>query len=179
MNNARLAALQQGLSSVAKKVLDATPIEEAWSVTQIMQEMHRAIGTHHERRVVAGALASMVQQGIVRELLPGRFQRVTAKAVIDKPVLVAVRASKTAQPGEQAKVSQPSTEASGRGSGPVVDQIAQIAAQLRNASKQFSLLAEDLDAIAIEAQDRMEVAEKSLAKMREFKALLGSLGGGN
>lgn len=55
-------------SAIARKVLSAVPINEAWPRTQIHTELHRATQSSIEGRTVDGCLKSLVEAGLVRML---------------------------------------------------------------------------------------------------------------
>lgn len=91
MNPDRIRRLEDGLSGVARKVLDAVPISEAWTVHAIAGEMRRATGSSYEHRLVVGCLESLKSSGLVREYSRGKFIRVRAKEesnVLDMPKII-------------------------------------------------------------------------------------------
>ena len=91
MNPDRIRRLEDGLSGVARKVLDAVPISEAWTVHAIAGEMRRATGSSYEHRLVVGCLESLKSSGLVREYSRGKFMRVCAKEgsnVLDMPKII-------------------------------------------------------------------------------------------
>lgn len=91
MNPNRIRRFEDGLSGVARKVLDAVPIAEAWTVHAITGEMRRATGSSYEHRLVVGCLESLKSSGLVREYSRGKFMRVCAKEgsnVLDMPKII-------------------------------------------------------------------------------------------
>ena len=80
MNPSRLHSIEQGLSGVAKKVLDATPIEEAWPAYRIQTEIKRVSGSQIESKTVLGCLSTLVDQGLVKEI--GTRQQTFQRAAI-------------------------------------------------------------------------------------------------
>lgn len=81
MNQQRFHSIHDGLSAVAKKVYDAVPIQEAWSIVQIKQELERKqAGVTRDFRIFSGCINSLVNSGIVLEEPKGRFRRVKVTA---------------------------------------------------------------------------------------------------
>lgn len=75
MNPARLKSMEAGLTGVARKVLDATPISEGWPASRIQSEIKRLTQSQVDNKTVLGCLAHLVEQGLVKELQHGCFQR--------------------------------------------------------------------------------------------------------
>lgn len=82
MNPARLRSIEDGLTNIAKKVLDAVPIAEAWTVHKIGGELAR-VGVNIEHKTISGCLTNLVDSGLVRELMKGHFQRIKPKPPTD------------------------------------------------------------------------------------------------
>jgi hypothetical protein len=70
MNVARQALLYDGLTSVAQRVYEATPIKEYWSANQVLQELHRQ-GRSMTLNEVTGCLNSLKNRKLVRETKAG------------------------------------------------------------------------------------------------------------
>jgi hypothetical protein len=165
MNHSRLQALERGQTGIARKVLEATPIQEPWNVGQIAAELIRRYGTRVETRVVHGALNNMAEQGLLKEPAPNHYQRVTLKPKLTVHTNETEDTMATIQ-----SVKAPPT--------PVepMDQIAAVASQLRQMAAKLTEAAADLDAVAIETEERIQAAQQGAAKLRQFQALLKSLG---
>lgn len=58
-SNAKLATAEQALNGAAQKILEAVPLAEAWSPSQIYGELRRA-GKNIGMDVVRGSLARLV-----------------------------------------------------------------------------------------------------------------------
>lgn len=59
----------QSVSSVARKVLEAVPISEAWRSASIREELHRMTDSTIDAHTINGCLATLVKTGLVSELL--------------------------------------------------------------------------------------------------------------
>ena len=80
MNQQKFDQLYRGLTIQAKKVYDVIPIAEAWSITQIMQELHRLNISMSDKRVVTGCLNSLVACGLATEPSKFMFKRTDVRA---------------------------------------------------------------------------------------------------
>lgn len=74
MNAAKAEAALNGMTNIAKKVYEATPAAEPWTVAQIRTEVMRLHGTAPEMNIAEGCLNSLIAAGLVRE--QGRRQYV-------------------------------------------------------------------------------------------------------
>lgn len=83
MNAQKLARIESGLNSIAKKVLEAVPISEPWTKSQIVAEMRRA-GSQVDMRVLEGCLSTLADSGPIKEPTRGSFVRVVALEVEDR-----------------------------------------------------------------------------------------------
>lgn len=75
MNQAKLKAVEQGLTGVAKKVLDALAYAEPRTPHEIGAELRRS-GTAPDSRIISGCLLSLMSSGLVREPRPGYYLRI-------------------------------------------------------------------------------------------------------
>lgn len=77
------ARLLQGLNSIARKVYDAVPTNEAWPASKI----RTLIPGNPDMNVVKGCLGKMKEDGLVKEVLGRRYLRVEVKgAQAEEPV---------------------------------------------------------------------------------------------
>jgi hypothetical protein len=79
MSQARFNRIDSGLTSTARKVYNAVPLQESWSAQQIVAELKRG-GVTHNFAIIVGCLNSLIQAGIVRETDKGMFCREPIKA---------------------------------------------------------------------------------------------------
>ena len=80
VNLNKLRAKEQGLNGQAKKVYDVLQIQTSMTVQEVMQTMHGK-GLSPEHRVVQGCLGELVDQGLARSPVQGRYQRVAPTPV--------------------------------------------------------------------------------------------------
>lgn len=52
MNNARMRATIAGLTNIARKVLDSTPIQDRWDYNQIANELYRLGRSHIDTHTI-------------------------------------------------------------------------------------------------------------------------------
>jgi len=153
MNPDRIRRLEDGLSGVARKVLDAVPISEAWTVHAIAGEMRRATGSSYEHRLVVGCLESLKSSGLVREYSRGKFMRVCAKEgsnVLDMPKII--KAAENAMH----KASKPKS---------ISEMLGTLSASLLESASM-------VDDIIKEFQSERAKHESEIAKLRQLQDLL-------
>jgi len=158
MNAAKLARIESGLNSMAKKVLGAVPIQAPWSKEQIVSELRRA-GATVDRAVVDGCLITLCERGLVKEPSRGSFIRVIAR-LITQATEEFHDMSATARP---AATQQPQPPAPERDDS--LSRLANLGALLRRA-------ADECDAIALDVEARVQAAGKECETLRQLKALL-------
>lgn len=184
MNQAKFEAKLKGLNSQLRKVLDATPVEEPWMATAVSAEMRRLGSGGADSRATLGCLNSLLEMGLVEEVVKGQFRRAKvnpapgrpplapppepAPAVADSPRLVSVKTN----PQEEAmQTIKAVTVAPKSIVSPLsaLDKLSRLAERLRE-------LASDMESAALELAEQAEKDEAETAKMRQLQALLKSLG---
>lgn len=144
-----------GQSSIAKKVFQFIPIQEAWTHQQIASEMVRVTGAHTDHRILQGCINSLKDSGLVRELQRGRFQRAEVKPKEEPPKK------------EEAVIAKPKTENKPEPNG-TIEILSGIATKLKS-------LAGELEDAALQiAEDQAGNAE-SAKKLEQLQALLRGL----
>lgn len=156
---ARIRLLESQQSGVAKKVYDAVPLNEIWSIKQIALELQRQ-GVARDISIVQGCLKSLKDTGLIKEANPGCFQRVKPRAESEPAKKDPIMATTPAPP------SQPADP---------VDKLAAIGTKLRGLSQMFIELAEDIDEAALALDEKASGNDEELAKLRQLKGLLKSL----
>ena len=148
MNPARLRAIENSQTSIAKKVLSCVPIQEAWTQHQIKMELHRS-GSRTDPRIIEGCLNTLLESGLIKEPTRGSFQRIHIPDVQkDEPAV--------AQPQPEKKPVDP------------LSRLATVAETLRE-------LADDLEDIALEVTQTRSSNDEELEKLRTLKTLLKQL----
>lgn len=167
MTPQRIEQLERQQTNLAMKILDATPISEAWSPSQIAAEVTRAHGSRIDMRIVTGALDHLVGAGLVKEPRTRFFQRVQRAAV--KRTLAVVESPPTT---ERAPMTNPTNE-------PVnatpLEKLANLSLTVRDAAKQLLAVAELIDEVAVEVEEHIKQAGAGAEKLRQLQALLKGL----
>ena len=155
MNSQRAQQIEDGLSGIARKVLDAVPKTDAWAAAAILGEIKRATGSSYEMKLINGCLESLKHSGLVREPKQGQWIRAPVKEahVLD--------AKKILAPAE--KVADEQKPAGS------MDRLADVANQLR-------ILAHVVEEIACDIEQGMQHANEKTAKLRQLQELLRGLG---
>lgn len=156
-----LQAKQRNLTGIARKVLDAVPMQEPWGVPQILNEIARTTGSKPEHRIVVGCLRSLRDDGLIREIAPHEYQRAHSRQSIkDKGAAVANDPSK----GELVMFhgAEPAPPP------PPLDALQRLAALAEDARE----LARALDEAALEVSAQIEQLQKDTAKLHQLHELL-------
>ena len=160
MTATRIRILENQQTGVAKKVYGAVPINEAWPSKQIAMELSRQ-GQVRDFSIIEGCLNTLKEVGLVKEVAPGHFQRVKPKLTVEKEAEpMATTPSKTSA---ESKSTEP------------VDRLAAIGTKLRDLSKMFLELADDIDEATLAFEEKASGNDEELAKLRQLKGLLKSL----
>lgn len=160
MNAKKFESTYNGLTSVAKKVFDATPISEPWSISNIVTELARN-GSHQEHRVVMGAMRDLCGRKLAYEVSAGMFRRVKVEGRPTKPseIKVAEQRTKTA---DVVSIKPPATK-----KGPM-----ELLAELATKARQF---AEELDNAALEIDQEFQNSEAKSEKLKQLQTLLKNI----
>lgn len=177
MNNALLLVKEKGLSGIARKVLECTPLSESWLNTQIIAEMER-LGSRPDHRVVMGCLKSLCDDGLVRSQQTKAgvmYTRVGAK-----PKLVRPPEGKCSDHGEEpASVTTPDQPVIARAVEPqrtAIEKIASISTRLSELAIGMKELTVDLDELGIKVDEQIKKIQADTQKLRQLQALLKSIG---
>ena len=179
MTPAKLAQAEQAVNGIAQKVLDATPKQEPWPLSKIIAELKRT-GCNIGADVALGCLSTMTRAGLVKELAPRTFMRVTAK---ERPaaelVVVVAKPSKQAKPPQEpdlepvATAIQPEPAAT---RGDTLAKLADLSAGVRAMAAQFTALAAAIDDVAIEVEERIAAVDAGNQQLAQLRALLKGIG---
>lgn len=166
MNASKLASAERSISTTARKVLEAVPIAEAWSTGRIVAELKRR-GINMDPSMVDGCLNNLRGHGLVREPLRGSFITVQAR-----PALAAVAAP--ANVAEASEVATAPEVAADKERSPL-DQMAELAQAARDIAAKASLLAEQIEAAALDVEERMQRIASDTTKLKQLQQLLRSI----
>lgn len=172
MNDAKHDALLQGQSTLARKVYDAVPIQEAWTPSEIQAVLRATQSTAAEARVVHGCLRKLTDDGLIREVAHNKFRRRASRAsrashehrqlTLHKELPMPANAPKAAPKTTPLELLSE-----------LANDIKGFAQDVNQRLQNFAIRTEDI-ALAIEQQRELDNAE--LAKLRQLQSLLKSLG---
>lgn len=150
MTPARLHALEQSLNGYARKVLDAMPISEPWTIVQIMSEMRR-VGSSVDPRVLQGCMTTLLDNGLIRSVNGRGFIRTTARQPSFVPSIVAPTPTEPSMPEPD----------------PIK--------KLENIVAQLKALSSEVETIAIEITEQAQKNTEENKKLLQLKNLLKDL----
>lgn len=174
MKESRQRQLLEGHGSVARKVFDGVPIQEAWPEKEIVRSMRTnniTIAAH----TVRACLLDMKDAGLIKEPSKGLFQRVpvqpylrlTEKAVTEStptPIIEATMQTTTAKKAEQTPLDMIST---------ISTELTLMATEYGERMRAMSLRLEE---IALKVEEQREEDAKIIAKANQLKDLLKGFG---
>ena len=153
MQHDRAQSILSGQSNLARRVFEAVPKQDYWSVLQISNEMHRMEPHGLSKGEITGCLRSLVDAGLVSESGMLTF-RSTVKP--PKPVLK-----------EVAPVTAPAIKAD-KPKQSLMEQLFDVASAMRVAAEKIETLAMEVDSTILEAGKGDERLRKLQATMREL-----------
>lgn len=158
----RLASQQ---TAIARKVLEATPLQEPWLPSQILAEMQRLRGTSTTMAVVNGCLGTLKASGLVREPSPNCWIRVQPRETTHADADEASDADHDTPELQEEIMSKQTT----------MERMAALATQARTMAEQLRTLAGHIEDTALEAEAEVQRAKDELVKFEQLKSLLASL----
>ena len=174
MTPARLQSIERNLTGIARKVLEATPVAESWSVQRIYAELRR-LGHSTEFSTVSGCLTSLREQRLVAELRGGEYQRVAQRPKLVEPPATVPET----QPQQEAATSPAITTAAAKpavtSESDPLKQVEALAAEARAIATRAGELAARIEDLALEFEQRMEAVAKETKKLRQLQELLRSI----
>lgn len=170
LNASRLQAIEAGQTGIARKVLDAVPIAEAWAPAKIMAEVRRH-GTNLDLRIFEGCMTSLVDAGLVRQTGGGAFQRVAAKVrTMTEQADDLVRSVEDYGAPAVAAAAVPPKDAP-----ELIERFERIGAHLRSFAKAFSVMADEIETLALEASEQIAKAGEGDEQLRKLRDVLQGL----
>ncbi|GLK92361.1 hypothetical protein GCM10008164_00970 [Achromobacter xylosoxidans] len=165
----RSLALLQGQTTVARKVYAILPVgaNEDYSPADIARELKSATGAGMDIHIMRGCLARLVESGLIREVVPGRFRRVETKEKVN----VSAQRITTLELHNVAPVGAESAA-----KGEPMELIGGISARLRAEARALMKIADELDAGALAMAERAQKMGEEVATVRQIAALLKGLG---
>lgn len=169
MKESRQRQLLDGQGSVARKVFDGVPIQEAWPEKEIVLAM-RTSGMTIASHTVRACLLDMKDVGLIKEPKKGQFQRV--------PVQPYLRLTDVTDPLTKTPASEPTMQTTtAKAPAPTpLDMLSTIATELELMSAEFGArmkgLANRLEEVALKIEEQREVDAASMDKANKLQALL-------
>lgn len=174
MKESRQKQLLEGQSSVARKVFEGVPIQEAWAENEILKAM-RSAGVTIASHAVRACLLDMKEAGLIKEPTKGQFQRVpvqpylrlTEKAVTKStptPIIEATMQTTTAKKAEQTPLDMLSTVAT------------ELTLMATEYAERMRTLALRLEEIALKVEEQREEDAKIIEQANQLKTLLKGFG---
>ncbi len=150
MNESKYRQIEEGLTRTAKKVLAAIPMQEAWSLTQIISELGR-MGIMTDKNIVEGCISALKHAKFIREPSPGMYTQ------IPRPVAPLPPPPITSLP--QRKESMPQTPTD------PMERLAVLAKSVR-------AIAVEIEEAALEVEARITQVQRDSAKLKQLQDLL-------
>lgn len=158
MKESRALQLEQGLNGVARKVYEAVPAQEPWAKDQICREILRA-GSNVSRDVVDSCLHALRGRGLVKEPERGKF----------------IRASRRAKQPLDDIQNPPEPLKEDRNMSTTKTQTPDALGRLAGVAKLLRQAAEEIEAAALDFEERTQEQDRDTEKLRQLQALLKSL----
>jgi len=161
VNEAKIARLESGLNGIARKVLDSVPVLVPWGKDQIHGELRRQ-GVGCDRALVDGCLDNLRGRGLIREPARGQFIRITGKTTSPQPEedMATTRAQVLQPQAVEMQVAEKKDSLS----------------RLADCAKSLRQMADQVDAIVLDVEERVQTIERDTEKLRQLQALLKSIG---
>jgi hypothetical protein len=152
-----------GLTGTAAKVYEVVPINESWTITQIMAELKRN-RLNYEFLKVEGCLGSMIEPGIIRKVGDLAYQRVELKTMQLREVKITGLKPEPEPPG--ATVSHASNP---------IDGLLAVASNMRVAGRRLIDDAELIESACIAQMEAEATHKQELEQFQQLRTLLGSI----
>jgi hypothetical protein len=158
----------RGQSAQVQKTYAAVPIQEWWSAAQVGSAIQRASGAAMDRKTLDACLHQLKDAGLVQKRADGTFCRarvaeekeVVAKTPPDEAILV--------------KGTDVPLTTKPEGNGPF-ERMAALAGNMRLHATYLNQMASEVEAIALELEERRESDDVEAQKLRQLKSLLKEL----
>lgn len=161
MNQGRFQSIYNGLPQNMKKVYDVVPIKDVWGESYIMSELSRQGLSYSGEKSCIGILNRLKDLGLVKEVEPGKFQRIAVTAKVVKQ-----EQNNQPQPQKIEEIMVTKTQQS-----PIaqLNDLAMQAIQIANLCKKLS---SDIETAAINIDDHIAFTSKDSIKLKQLQDLL-------
>jgi hypothetical protein len=171
MTPARFESSVKGLTGIAKKVFEATPIDEAWTPSRIISHIGTTTGSRPDQKIVTGCLDSLMRTGLVCERPKGLFQRIKVKERTGEEMPKADDIFKVIEPGKEKRqelsvVRHPKQTA--------FDVLCTLAERLKGVGAEIGKIAAEIEVATLEMAQGSQEKDEELEKLKQLKSLLQS-----
>lgn len=168
MKESRQRQLLEGQSSMARKVFEGVPIQEAWSENDIVKAMRSSSMTVAVHTIRA-CLLDMVDAGLIRQPKSGHYQREPVQPFLRLP---------TDQPTNNI---EPVMSTAKKPEPTPLDLLGTVATELVLMASEFAermkALAARVEEVALQVEAQREADASTMAKVNQLKALLSDVVG--
>lgn len=165
LTQSRTAQLLQGQTTLTRKVYDVVPISQRWTQAQVAGELARVGKAAIDSRTLSHCLTTLVEAGVISRV-DGMYMREPCRpdpvrrtilndSTLETPMSKAQSTVTLVQPSKPIVVNP-------------VDRLGKIAAMLRGA-------ADEVDELALEVQQTLEVNQADLSKLKQLQDIIQSL----
>ena len=182
MNQTKLDNAKRGLSSIAKKVYDALPLNSHWTATQVAQEMHR-LGTcgRPDLHIIRGCINTLIESGLAIENEQNRFCRLPVREkCVAPPNVVPIHPTTPPEPPIMRPIAlaekPPAPAIEKLKPVSLLDVMSSVAKRAAALAGELNCLALDIESAALDAAVQLEVTEQDLVKYRQLQSLLKGMG---
>lgn len=174
MKESRQRQLLEGQSSVARKVFEGVPIQEAWAENEILKAM-RTAGVTIASHTVRACLLDMKDVGLIKEPSKGQFQRVPVQPYLRMSDETAERLKQKFNPTPAEEPAMQTTTAKAPAPTPL-DMLSTIATELTLMATEYGermrAMSLRLEEVALKIEEQREVDAASMEKANKLQALL-------
>ncbi|MFM0165711.1 hypothetical protein PQR39_35445 [Paraburkholderia sediminicola] len=173
------------MTAISRKVFEAVPIQESWTANQIVTALARTTSTRPDLKTATGCLDTLKQCGLVKETERGLFRQVVPResALIDgvkNDIPPEARPDFTKHADQFKHECEDALDEATQdyGSNPQdtspADALGTLAVTLRTKADSLIKMADALETLALDFEQRIEDANKRLERFNQLKALLTS-----
>lgn len=174
MKESRQRQLLEGQSSVARKVFEGVPIQEAWEETAIIKAV-RTAGVTIAAHAVRGCLLDMKDVGLIKEPHKGQFQRMP----VQPPLRLTEKTANESTPTPAIEPAMQTTTAKKPEQTPL-DMLSTLATELTLMATEYGermrALSLRLEEIALKVEEQREDDAKIIEQANQLKTLLKGFG---
>lgn len=182
------------MTAISGKVFEAVPIQEAWTVNQIVTALGRTSSTRVDMKTATGCLDTLKHAGLVKEIERGLFRQVVPRETVADQIAAAIHIPASAPSVAERTRAEAPLEAHPNFSGKITladarepkaaepdpifgtvgpaESFGDLAVKLRLKAADLTRMADLIDSLALEFEQRIEDNEKKLQRFNALRALL-------